>query len=160
MIIYVARGANQVQLPKMHEVRKAIVICLIRAFYSPFTRYNLRLSVQVQGNVHHFTTSVHINCCVLMPANTEINIDVHIDEHQNSLILNTISKLERLQPEYTPPFEVPDNTHSQMRSASGSDKILPPPQVMLSEHQTRCAAIFLTSAILSHNLNYIAWQMN
>ena len=121
-IKYVARGANLAQLPKTPAARKAIVICLLRVFYSQCTRYNLFLSVHVQCNVHRFTTSAHINCCVLMPAKTEVNLDVHIDEHLSSLVLNTISKLERLQPEYTPPFEMPYNTRAQMRSASGSDK--------------------------------------
>ena len=65
-----------------------------------------------------------------MTANTEDNIDMHVDEHQSSLLLNTISKLERLQPEYTPSVEIPCNARSQMRLASGSDKKLPHPQVM------------------------------
>ena len=55
-----------------------------------------------------------------MPANTEVNTDVHIDEHQSSLLLSTISKLERLQPEYTPAVEMPYNTRSQVRSASSN----------------------------------------
>ena len=116
--------------------------------YAPVYTYSVMYTISLPPHI-----SIAVYRCRLTP---KVNIDVHIDEHHSSLILNTISKLERIQPDthfHSKSHTLHVHKCAQLQVAA---KILPPTEVMSSAHKTRCVAIFLTSANLSHILTYMS----